>query len=50
MQEIGLWLLQIWTEARVLHLGRGMSINARLHLRAAEAWLAVLAPSLRRTR
>ena len=50
MQEIGFLLLQSWTEARVLHRARERSIKSRLHLCGAEAWLAVLAPSVRRTR
>ena len=50
MQRLGSWLLQMWTEARVLLEGRAVSIRTGLQLRGGEAWLAVLVLSVRRMR
>ena len=37
MQRLGSWLLQMWTEARVLLEGRAVSIRTGLQLRGGEA-------------
>ena len=50
MQRLGSWLLQMWTEARVLLEGRAVPIRTGLQLRGGEAWLAVLVLSVRRMR